>query len=458
MNASVLAILVGLLIVAPVAIYGLFRPFLGLLVLMTIHFVQPGELFPQLAPLRIELVYGLLMLVVLVWRKASLTGSVVKNDPVARSALWLLGLVVVTIPFAIWRGGALETAVELAKVIVLQLLLTVLIDSQDKLRYVLWLLAGLLTWFSGSSLSAYLHGDYYTVNGVQRAHGVNSVAGDANELAGLLLALLPFLVALIASSKRFLIKLVLIACGGLALTALLLTGARIAIISLMCIILVYVLQIRRRFLALTIAAILGAAVWFALPRQYQERYLTVQRYAEGGQLDDSNQLRLHIWDVGWRMFIDHPILGVGAGQFANAYGMHYMQRGSHAAWMQPHNLFLQLICELGLAGVVVFGNYIRQVFKAIRTVLGVKDRPGMELNYNFAKACSFMMLGIGVISFVSHTLYRPYWYLLGGLVAANRSVTLGQLDQNAEPAAESSDQGYEKDEALTAIRSRIIWR
>ena len=39
------------------AVVGLFRPFLGLLVLMTLHFVQPGEMVPALAPLRIELVY-----------------------------------------------------------------------------------------------------------------------------------------------------------------------------------------------------------------------------------------------------------------------------------------------------------------------------------------------------------------------------------------------------------------
>jgi hypothetical protein len=30
-----------------------------------------------------------------------------------------------------------------------------------------------------------------------------------------------------------------------------------------------------------------------------------------------------------------------------------------------------------------------------------------------------MLIALMAMSVVSHTLYRPYWYLLGGLVAAN---------------------------------------
>lgn len=40
---------------------GLFRPFLELLLLMTLHFAQPAEMIPALAPLRIEFVYGLVV-------------------------------------------------------------------------------------------------------------------------------------------------------------------------------------------------------------------------------------------------------------------------------------------------------------------------------------------------------------------------------------------------------------
>lgn len=451
MNLSDFLAIIGGLLGAGLAIRGLFNPFLGVLVLMSLHFIQPGEMIPALASLRIELVYGVLMLVILVVRKASEIKVLLKTDRIVHATLQLLAVVVLTIPFAIWRGGAFEMAIELVKMIVLQLLMTFFIDSQAHLRSILWLLVGFMMWFSGSAFSGYLHGQYYVVNGVQRAQGINSMAGDPNELAGVLMAFLPFLVALVSCSKRFLVKLLLVGCGALTLIVLMLTGARISMVALLALVIFYILRSKRKILGLTVALVLGAALWFSLPAQYQQRYLTVTQYAEGGKLDDSNQLRLAIWDAGWRMFLDHPILGVGAGQFATAYGTIYLQ-GRHTAWMQPHNLFLQVVCELGLVGLFVFVSFVLQIWKAIRGVLQLRDSPGIETNYHFAVACNFMLIGIGLISLVSHTLYRPYWYLLAGLVAANRAVTLKLLNPEADTADQLPDQHLENDETFGSLQ------
>jgi O-antigen ligase len=418
---STLTLLLIVIIGGALLIAGLFRPFLGLLLLMTLHFVQPGEMIPALAPLRIEFVYGILVLFNLLRTKAADIKDILRSDPIVRSTLALLAVVLITIPFAIWRGGAFTAATELLKVIMLQLLMTFFIDSQDRLRYILWLLVGFMMWFSGSAFSSYLQGQYYVVNGVQRAEGINSMVGGPNELAGLLLALLPFLVALIRCSKRYLVKLVLLGCGGLTLFVLLLTGARIALIALIATALFYVFQSKRKVLNLAVCLVLALTLWYSLPVQYQRRYLTVENYAEGGKLDASNELRLAIWDAGWRMLLDHPILGVGAGQFATAYGMQY-SGGGHHAWMQPHNLFLQVTCELGLVGLSCFLLFIGRIWRAIREVLRRHGSPELETNHEFALACALMLVGVGIISSVSHTLYRPYWYLLAGMVAANRRI------------------------------------
>ena len=131
------------------------------------------------------------------------------------------------------------------------------------------------------------------------------------------------------------------------------------------------------------------------------------------------------------MFVDHPIIGVGAGQFPTAYGMVY-SGNQHGAWMQPHNLFLQIPSELGIVGIIAFGNLLFQIIKANRFVLRQKDVPGAEINYRFASACSFMFIGVFLISTVSHTLYRPYWYLLAGLVSSNLAITVGLLAKRKE--------------------------
>ena len=67
---SIICVLLGLI----VALRGLFRPFLGLLVFLTIHFVQPGELIPALAPFRLEFIYGGLLTAVLIIHRTSVAG------------------------------------------------------------------------------------------------------------------------------------------------------------------------------------------------------------------------------------------------------------------------------------------------------------------------------------------------------------------------------------------------
>jgi putative inorganic carbon (hco3(-)) transporter len=447
--ANVLMIL-GALIGAVLAFRGLFRPFLGLVVLMTLHFIQPGELIPALAPLRIELVYGILMLVILLWTKASVIGELIKTDTIVRATIFLEGVVILTIPFAIWRGGALEAAMELIKLIILQLLMTFFIDSQDRLRSILWLLWGFMMWFAGSAFLAYSRGEFYTVNGVQRAEGINSMVGGPNELAGLLLALLPFVLALLLCSKGTLKKLVLFGSAGFGFVVLLLTGARISLVALMAMGIFAILRSKRKILNLTVAVVIALSVWFSLPAQYQKRYLTVKQYAEGGQLDDSNKFRLQIWDAGWRMIKDHPILGVGAGQFPTAYGTIYAGK-FHTAWMNPHNLFLQVTAELGIVGLLVFSYFVFQIWKVNRWVLHETQSPPFLVNHVFATACYFMMVGIGIVSTVSHTLYRPYWYLLAGLVAANRAVTSRMLEEGVQRDGELDDEHPESANTLDRL-------
>lgn len=427
------------LIAIVLAIRGLFKPFLGLLVLMTLHFVQPGELFPAIAPLRIELVYGIAIFVVLVVKKGGDVWTSMKTDPVLKATLILLLDIGATIPFAIWRGGAFAMFVEVLKVVILQIVMTAFIDTQDRLKYILWLLVGFMTWFSGSTLSAYLHGQFYSLNQtfgtLNRAEGVSSLVGDPNELAGILLALLPFLMALVTCTKNVFARLLLIVSGLMTLYVLGLTGARIVFLALFPMSIYYILRSKRRFLSLAIAVIIGIGLWSSLPLMYRDRYLTVRSYAEGGQLDASNELRLEIWTAGWRMFQDHPIIGVGAGQFATAFGTKYSGK-MHGAWMQPHNLYLQVVCELGLVGLFVFGNLLRQMLKAIREGLRVRTLPGLEINYQFAVACTMMFIGNLFIGTVSHTLYRPYWYILAGLVASNVNVLRAKQSSPAAAAEE----------------------
>jgi O-antigen ligase len=454
MSLSDPVVIIGLVLASVLAVVGLLRPFLGLLVLILIHFVQPGELIPALETFRIELIYGLLLLLSFVVHRASTPTAPSLTSPILRAALMLLGYVALTVPFAIWRGGALDQTIGLAKFVFILFFIATLVDTNFRLRSVVWTLVGLLTWYAGSAMNSYLKGEFVFKQGIERAVGVSSAVGDPNALAGLIVGLLPFLIAAIRFTRMMAARLLLLSVFPLALATLIVTGSRASMLALVAVGIYYVLRSKHKILSFACYVALALVIWVGMPQQYQQRYLSPARYAQGDEMDESNELRLRIWKAGWRMFLDHPVLGVGAGQFGTAYGTVYSGR-AHGPWMQPHNLLVQVGCELGLVGLVIFGYFVFQIVKANRSLLQLKGRSAYKLNYEVALACGALLAGVAVVSVFGHTLYRPYWYLLGGLVAANRFVA-GQVEKSEVGGAPGEGAGASPEEESPLAPATVL--
>src|SRR5205823_2816893 len=148
----------------------------------------------------------------------------------------------------------------------------------------------------------------------------------------------------------------------------------------------------RRLVTLVVTLILIGASWQLTPPEYQQRYLTVANYAQGDKLDDSNELRLRIWQAGGKMLLDHPVLGVGLGQFPTAFGTKYSGI-AHGGWMNPHNLLLQVACETGLIGLFFFGKFIWMIFKSNYSLHKYSGGES-DVIQAVATACSATLLGV----------------------------------------------------------------
>ena len=60
--------------------------------------------------------------------------------------------------------------------------------------------------------------------------------------------------------------------------------------------------------------------------------------------------RYDYWRIAWRLWRDHPLEGVGAGNYPRSY---YELRATTEDVEQPHSLELQTLSELGLVGAVL---------------------------------------------------------------------------------------------------------
>lgn len=142
--------------------------------------------------------------------------------------------------------------------------------------------------------------------------------------------------------------------------------------------------------------------------------LTVQNVIETGGTG-----RLTIWSVGWRMFSDNFLTGVGWGNYPIAY-QRYAQFSTSKnpivliesqVSKDPHNDIIGLAGELGLLGVVIFLVFYGKIaFESTKHLLneGKREQSLIHLIV-FGLMVYFFATG-----FTSSLLYRKmYWLILG---------------------------------------------
>lgn len=103
------------------------------------------------------------------------------------------------------------------------------------------------------------------------------------------------------------------------------------------------------------------ALYFWLPSR-------LERLATVTDLDyANNQSRLEIWAVAWQAFLDHPLTGIGIGEFQTYYLEHAPPNVLEPAATHVHNLFLHVLTEAGLLGLLGFlllwGAVVRKIWQ-----------------------------------------------------------------------------------------------
>jgi O-antigen ligase len=174
--------------------------------------------------------------------------------------------------------------------------------------------------------------------------------------AGILCQLVVFAAALAAAPLKTRWRTLITAAAVLMFAALLLTmtrGAWIAVfagLSALCILLRSRLLVGVTALALAVMLIYTHAY-----RNDQGRTLAVETLTTG-QADRNVATRLVLWDISWKMFLDHPLLGVGMGDYSSEAEKRLAERHVRTT-VDSHNIYLQILATRGLVGFVPFVAY-----------------------------------------------------------------------------------------------------
>src|SRR5215216_4748642 len=202
------------------------------------------------------------------------------------------------------------------------------------------------------------------------------IFGHPNLLGGFLALAIPSMVAL-AASERFWWRrlsgylLVIAAMAGLVLTysrgAWLGTGVGLLIL----------LPVLKRGSWLILGAVLLGPVLVGMVTSSDAVLARLESIAAAGS-DPALMNRVEIWGMAFRLVAEHPLLGVGLGNFQAAYGRlmvpdlplltYPLELPEHA-----HNLFLNLAVEVGLVGVSAFAWLLAVAFLRVQQIRRFAD-------------------------------------------------------------------------------------
>jgi putative inorganic carbon (hco3(-)) transporter len=303
----------------------------------------------------------------------------------------MAALAVFSVTYADDRSSALKEALKWLEVVVVLLAVVDLVRDARSARWVI--AAALLAGGAEAAYGAYQFATgsgpaFFEVDGVLRAYGNFD---QPNPFAGYLAMLLPLAVLMAACSanplgfRLFALASGLAMLGGIGLSQS--RGAWLGVAITAGVLLVMWSTATRRLLAPALGiGVAGTALAVSglLPPALLDRvgqliaYFGVfdVRTVELTSENFSVVERMAHWQAGWYMFLAHPWLGVGAGNYAEAYPNYYV-----ATWLDPlghaHNYYLNMLAELGVVGGLTLLLVLGQIFRHIGGALLYTHQPGL---------------------------------------------------------------------------------
>jgi hypothetical protein len=385
------------------------------------YFLHLPSRIPVLGQLRFDLALAACVLLYAVLQEKENILESGKLSPVTKSILVLMGYMVVTVPFVKWPGTVIRFGLnDYLKVVVFYFFTVWYVNSESKMKFLLLtfvICQGLRIcepvflhmtegyWGSGAnerSLPLLSGGPYDVIN--------------HNQLSWLIVTTLIFIYHLFGSSPKG-VKLLFLSLFPFCIYALILTGSRSGLLSLIVSIIAVLVMKRSKAkgVVLGVAVIIAAAVLIVphVSKPLKDRYLSI---IDSEQLDHRTVvgrvrgLKKTLTTIG-----DAPVFGHG---LSTSLETNYELLGG----AQPtHNLYIEILQELGVIGFIIFLIYVKRIIALLiqakkNLLASVSDTSWLAGLVKSVQVWIIMHLFYSLSCF---GLSSWEWYFFGGLSMAS---------------------------------------
>lgn len=129
--------------------------------------------------------------------------------------------------------------------------------------------------------------------------------------------------------------------------------------------------------------------------------------------NQSNSERVLLWKSAWNMFRDHPLLGVGPGNFVEVYRPYYISPDAKEPELgHAHNNFMQMLAETGIIGLSAFVYMFGYILVTMCNRY-LKNQQDIWSLIAVLVTLSLLIQGLTEFNFGNSAVSRMYWFILG---------------------------------------------
>lgn len=245
---------------------------------------------------------------------------------------------------------------------------------------------------------------------------VYSTLDNPNVLGEYFLLLIPLSFACFLNKRNIIMKTFFLVATGIMMLCLILTYSRGCYVGILVAFGVFLVMLDRRFILLGIFGLF--LLPFILPETIINRFLSI------GNMDDSStSYRVYIWFGTIAMLKDYWLCGIGPG--TGAFNLVYPAYAFNSiSAPHSHNLFLQIICDAGVVGIVIFGFVLYNFYKALCAGLVNEHKRHNKIYIisSIASITGFLVQSMFDYTFYNYRVMLMFWIFVGlGIVFSNMS-------------------------------------
>lgn len=226
--------------------------------------------------------------------------------------------------------------------------------------------------------------------------------------------------------------------------ALIYTDSRGGFVNLIVTVFVFFLFNRPTIPSILVILLIAVGVAQVLPANFTDRILTLAelnpfQWNNRQIADESFRGRTSENLAAWRMFLDHPVLGVGLNNYSTFYQDYSREIGldNRREARDPASLYLQLLAEQGLVGTVVFLAIILSVYsQLLRAYSGFKALIRSDEMY-ISAALFAALAGYMFMSLYRNNAYTNVFWVFIAVCLSAMQVLFNMISKNGEPNLKS---------------------